>query len=136
MGLIIYHLSVRGLNVSFLQFQIGLMIGPPGLRGVPIQSAMKDYPVFSGLRINRIDLHLGGNGTRDQIAYLALQIERRHGGPFYIPEIMPVEFGHTVHLLSIIASVSLTERMYGFSINMEQPRILRGSSLVNIGFFI
>jgi hypothetical protein len=115
MGLIIYHLSVRGLMVSFLQFHIGLMIGPPGLRGIPIQSAMKNHPVLPGLRIHRINLNLGGNGARNQITYLSLQAERRHGGPFYVAEIMPVEFGHMVHLLSIIVSVSLTERMYGFA---------------------
>ena len=90
------------------------MIGPPSLRGVPIQCAMKNHPVLSGLRIHRIDLYLGGNGTRDQITYFTLQIVRRHGSPFYVLEIMPIEFGHTIHLLSIIELVALTERMYGF----------------------
>jgi len=41
------------------RFKDSLTIGPPGLWVLPIQTAMEDDAILSGLRIHRIHLNLG-----------------------------------------------------------------------------
>jgi hypothetical protein len=63
---------------------------------------MEDDAILSGLRIDRIHLNLGIDGTGYQVADSPLEIRRRHRGSLYGSEIMEIESLHIFHPLSCV----------------------------------
>ena len=63
---------------------------------------MKDDAILSGLRIDRIHLNLGIDGTGYQVTDSPLEIGRRHRASLYDTEITEIESLHMFHPLSVV----------------------------------